>query len=146
MRLLRERLSYFRVKLIALYVHPKNSKNRRLHSRSQQIRPRKQILGKQNKAEFFCVRQVYFTNSCQQIWGCVNQRFIFFIIQTSDRMRYFTIFQDKLQSVSQYSGRSMVGFQPNRSKNFQNHPYGQPVLILSIVLTVSVGSTVCHEL
>ena len=29
----------------------------------------------------------------------------------------------------QYSGRSMVGFLRNRSKNFQNHPvYGQPVL------------------
>ena len=52
-----------------------------------------------------------FTNSCQQIWGCVNQPFIIFIhhiwgetvlfiIQTSDRMRYFTIFQDKLHSVN----------------------------------------------
>ena len=57
---------------------------------------------------FFSVRQVYFTNSCQQIWGCVSQPFIIFIhhsetvlfiIQTSDRMRYFTIFQDKLHSV-----------------------------------------------
>ena len=29
----------------------------------------------------------------------------------------------------QYSGRSIVGFLRNRSKNFQNHPvYGQPVL------------------
>ena len=52
-----------------------------------------------------------FTNSCQQIWGCVNQPFIIFInhiwgetvlfiIQTSDRMRYFTNFQDKLHSVN----------------------------------------------
>ena len=28
----------------------------------------------------------------------------------------------------QYSGRSIVGFQRNCSKNFQNHLYGQPVL------------------
>ena len=59
----------------------------------------------------FRFRHVYFTKSCQQIWGCVNQPFILFIhhiwgetvlfiIQTSDRMRYFTIFQDKLHSVN----------------------------------------------
>ena len=40
-------------------------------------------------------------------------------------------------ALSQYSGRSIVGFKRNRSKNFQNHPYGQPVLI-SIVWAVSV--------
>ena len=28
----------------------------------------------------------------------------------------------------QYSGRSIVGFQRNCLKNFQNHLYGQPVL------------------
>ena len=59
----------------------------------------------------FCDRQIYFTNSCQQIWGCVNQPFILFmqhiwgetvlfIIQTSDRMGHFTIFQDKLHLVN----------------------------------------------
>ena len=67
---------------------------------------------KTNHAEFFCVRQVYFTNSCQQIWGCLNQPFIIFIhgicgetvlfiIQTSDRMRYFTVFEDKLHALNQ---------------------------------------------
>ena len=99
---------------------------------------------KTNHAEFFCVRQVYFTNSCQQIWGCLNQPFIIFIhhiwgetvlfiIQSSDRMRYFTIFQDKLHSVN-------IQDEPNRSKiseNFQNHPYGQLVLVF-IVRAVSV--------
>ena len=61
--------------------------------------------------EFFCVRQVYLTNSCLRIWECVNQPFIrfihhiwdetvLFIIQTSDRMQSFTIFQDKLHSVN----------------------------------------------
>ena len=82
--------------------------------------------------------------SCQQIWGCLNQPFIIFIhhiwgetvlfiIQSSDRMRYFTIFQDKLHSVN-------IQDEPNRSKiseNFQNHPYGQLVLV-SIVQAVSV--------
>ena len=80
-------------------------------------------LGHQNKflennhAEFFCVRQVYFTNSCQQIWGCLNQPFVtfihhiwgetvLFIIQTSDRMQYFTIFQDKLHSVNTQDDQS----------------------------------------
>ena len=65
-------------------------------------------------ARIFCVRQVYLTKSCQQVWGRrVNQHFILFIhsiwgetviwgavfiIQTSDKMQYFTIFQDKLHS------------------------------------------------
>ena len=40
-------------------------------------------------------------------------------------------------ALSKYSGRSIVGFKRNRSKSFQNHPYGQPVLI-SIVWAVSV--------
>ena len=31
----------------------------------------------------------------------------------------------------QYSGRSIVGFQRNCLKNFQNHLYGQPVLTLT---------------
>ena len=68
---------------------------------------------KTNQAEFFCVRQVYLKKSCQQLWERVNQHFILFmhhiwgetviwgavfIIQTSDKMQYFTIFQDKLHS------------------------------------------------
>ena len=32
-------------------------------------------LGLENKSgRFFCVRQVYFTKSCQQVWGRVNQQ------------------------------------------------------------------------
>ena len=69
---------------------------------------------KNKSARIFCVRQVYLTKSCQQVWGRrVNQHFILFIhsiwgetviwgaafiIQTSDKMQYFTIFQDKLYS------------------------------------------------
>ena len=68
----------------------------------------------ENKSgRIFCVRQVYFTKSCQQLWVCVNQHFILFIhhiwgetviwgavfiIQTSDKMQHFTTFQDKLHS------------------------------------------------
>ena len=68
----------------------------------------------ENKSgRIFCVRQVYLTKSCQQLWERVNQHFILFIhhiwgetviwgavfiIQTSDKMQYFTIFQDKLHS------------------------------------------------
>ena len=42
-------------------------------------------LGLENKflenksVRFFCVRQVYLTKSCQQVWGRVNQPFILFI-------------------------------------------------------------------
>ena len=74
-------------------------------------------LGLENKflgnksGRIFCFQRVYFTKSCQQIWGRVNQPFIPFIhqiwgatvlftIQTSDRMQYFTIFQDNLHSVN----------------------------------------------
>ena len=55
----------------------------------------------------FCFRQVYFTKSCQQInqpltlfihhiWG----ETVLFIIRTSGRMQYFTIFQDTLHPVN----------------------------------------------
>ena len=64
-------------------------------------------------------RQVYFTNFCPQIWECINQPFILFIhhiwgetvlfiIQTSDRMRYFIIFQDKLHLVNIQDDQSCV--------------------------------------
>ena len=68
----------------------------------------------ENKSgRIFCVRQVYLKKSCQQPWVRVNQHFILFIhhiwgktviwgavfiTQTSDKMQYFTIFQDKLHS------------------------------------------------
>ena len=52
----------------------------------------------------YCVRQVYLTKSCQPIWWRVSQPFIlfihfcFFVIQTLDRMQFFTILRDKLRS------------------------------------------------
>ena len=97
--------------MIALYVPPKNSNHLQSHSRAIMALDHSR-LGLENKffekksGRIFCFRQVYFTNSCQQIWGCVNQPFILFIhhiwgetvlfiIQTSDRMQYFTILKDK---------------------------------------------------
>ena len=102
--------------MIALYVHPKSSNHLRSHSRVTMALDHSR-LGLENKflenksGQSFCFRQVYFTRSCQQIRGCVNQPFILFIhhiwgetvlfiIQTSDRIRYFTIFQDKLHLVN----------------------------------------------
>ena len=72
------------IELIALYVHPKNSKHLRSHSRAIMALDHSR-LGLENKflenksGRIFCVRQVYFTKSCQQVWGRVNQPFILFI-------------------------------------------------------------------
>ena len=66
--------------LIALYVHPKNTIAIMALDHSR--------LGLENKflenksGRIFCVRQVYFTKSCQQVWGRVNQPFILFIHHT----------------------------------------------------------------
>ena len=72
------------IELITLYVHPKNSNHLRSHSRSIMALDHSG-LGLENKilenisGRIFCVRQVYFTKSCQQFWGCVNQPSILFI-------------------------------------------------------------------
>ena len=104
------------IELIAVYIHPKNSNHLRSHLRAIMALDHSR-LGLENEflenksGRIFCVRQVYLTKSCQQIWVRVNQHFILFIhhiwgetviwgavfiIQTSDKMQYFTIFQDKL--------------------------------------------------
>ena len=47
-------------------------------------------LGLENKSgRFFCVRQVYFTKSCQQIWVRVNQPFILLIHDTFKVKEYY---------------------------------------------------------
>ena len=136
--------------MIALYVHPKNSNHLRSHLRAIMALDHSR-LGLENKflenksGRIFCVRQVYFTKSCQQIWVRVNQPFIpfihhiwgetvlwgtVFIIQTLDRKQYFTILQYKLHSFSimkdDESTRGLLA-KPLK-KNFQNHLYGHPVL------------------
>ena len=108
------------IELIAVYIHPKNSNYLRSHFRAIMALDHCR-LGLENEflenksGRIFCVRQVYLTKSCQQLWERVNQHFILFIhhiwgetviwgavfiIQTSDKMQYFTIFQDKLHSVN----------------------------------------------
>ena len=108
------------------YVHPKNSTGNHLpwHLREKMVLDHSR-LGLENKSgRIFCVRQAYFTKSCQQIWVRVNQPFIpfihhiwgetvpwgtVFIIQTSDRMQYFTILQHKLHSFNIQDDRSTRG-------------------------------------
>ena len=51
------------------------------------------------------------------------------MIQTSDRMQYFTILQYKLHSFNIQDDGSMGGLLAKPlKKNLQNHLYGQPVL------------------
>ena len=116
----RSETSYF--ELIALYVHPKNTNHLRSHSRAIMALDHNRLclenkLLENKSGRSFCFRRVYFTKSCQQIWGCVNQPFILFIrhiwdetvlfiIQTYDRMQYFTIFQDNLPSVNMQDDQS----------------------------------------
>ena len=124
-------------KLIALYVRPKNSNYLRSHLRAIMALDHSR-LGLENKSDrIFCVRQVYFTKSCQQVWGRVNQPFILFIhhiwgetvpwgavfiIQTSDRMQYFTILQYKLHSFNIQDDRSTRGLLAKPSKKFPKSP------------------------
>ena len=87
-----------------------------------------------------------FIKSCQQVWGRVNQPFILFIhhiwgetvpwgavfiIQTSDRMQYFTILQYKLHSLpglTQDSGRSKHACAFTKKNSKITYIYGEPVL------------------
>ena len=97
---------------------------------------------KTKQAEFFAFDKftIYFTKSCQKVWGRVNQPSIHiihhiwcetvripwdavFIIQTSDRMRYFTILQYKLHSFNIQDDRSTrYGPLPKPLKKFPKSP------------------------
>ena len=114
----------------SLIYTPKNSNHLRSHSKaimaldySRLIRPSNKFL--ENKSgRIFCVRQVYQfllinLGACKPVlyiyflihhiwgervlWGAV------FIIQTSYKMQYFTIFQDKLHSFNIQDHRSTRG-------------------------------------
>ena len=95
----------------SLICTPKYSNHLRSHSRAIMALNHSRLRLENKSGPIFCFRQVYFTKSCQQIWGSVNQSVMLFIhhiwgetvlciIQTLDRMQYFTIFQDKLHSVN----------------------------------------------
>ena len=107
----------------------------------------------------FCVRQVYFTKSCQQIWVRVNQPFIpfihhiwgetvlwgtVFIIQTSDIMQYFTILQYKLHSFNIRSTRGLLPIKPVKKfpKSHIRPPSSHFCLLL---LFPSDFSTLTHQ-
>ena len=90
----------------SLICTPKYSNHLRSHSRAIMALNHSRLDLENKSGPIFCFRPVYFTKSCQQIWGSVNQPFILFIhhiwgetvlfiTQTSHRMQYFTIFQDK---------------------------------------------------
>ena len=136
-----ERLSNFRVKqssieLIALNVLPKNSNHLRSLLRAIMALDHSR-LGLENKSGGIFLRPtslLYITKSCQQIWVRVNQPFVLFIhhikgervlwgvvfiIQTSDKIQYFTIFQDKLHTFNQFrTTRSTRGLLTKPFKKF----------------------------
>ena len=76
---------------------------------------------KTNQAEFFCARLYKFlpTNL-----GVCKPTFYIFYHTDLGQNAVFHNFSRQI-ALSQYSGRSIVGFQRSCSKNFQNHPYGQ---------------------
>ena len=92
-------------------MHSKNSNHLPSNSRAIRVLDHSRLDLEKKSGLIFCFRQVHFTKSCQQIWGCVNQPFILFIhhiwgetvlfiIQTLDRMQCFTLFQEKFHSVN----------------------------------------------
>ena len=67
--------------MISLYVHPKSSLRSHLRTIMALDHSRLTVENKflENKSgRIFCIRQVYFTKSCQQIWVRANQPFKLF--------------------------------------------------------------------
>ena len=144
------------IELITSYVHPKNSNHLRSHLRAIMALDHSR-LGLENKflenksGRIFCVRQVYFTKSCQQIWVRVNQPFIpfihhiwgetvlwgtVFIIQTLDRKQYFTILQYKLHSFNIKDDGSMRGLLAKSLKKFPKSPIRSSRVLTFVVRAV----------
>ena len=136
------------IELIALYVHPKNNNHLRSHLRAIMALDHSR-LGLESKfwgnksGRIFCVWLVYFTKSCQQIWGRVNQRFIHFQIKSEVKQYYEALllsYRPRTNcSISQFCNtnctHSILKTIEARTRglsakpfNFQNHLYGQPVL------------------
>ena len=57
----------------------------------------------ENKSgQSFCFRQVYFTKSCQQIRGCINQP-LYFLYITSEVKQYYLSYRPRTEcSISQF--------------------------------------------
>ena len=150
---MRERLSDFRqtnnlqtaqewtisyIELIASYVPLKTGNHLRSHLTAiRALDHRRLIRSGKKSGRIFCVRQVYFTKSCQQIWMRVNQPFTpfihhiwgetvlwgtVFIKKTLDRMEYFKILQYKLHSFNIQDDRSMRGLLAKPLKTFPKSP------------------------
>ena len=106
-------------------VCPKNSNNLRSHLRAIMTLDHRR-LGLENKSgRIFCVRQVYFTKSCQQMWGCVNQPFILFIHNIWGE----TVWWGAVFIIQTGRSKHAWAFSETVKKNFQNHLHGQPVLM-----------------
>ena len=123
--------------MIALYLHPRNSNHLRSHLRAIMAPDHSRLGWKNKSSRIFCVRQVYCTKSCQEVWGLVNQLFtlfihhiwsetvpwgVVFILQTSNRMQYFTILQYKLHSFIIQDDRSTRGLLAKPLKKFPKSP------------------------
>ena len=113
--------------MIALYVHPKNSNHLRSHLRATMALDHSRLALENKSGLIFCVPQVYFTKSCQQVWGRVNQPFklfirhiwgepvpwgAVFIIQTSVQYAVFHNFAIQIAFIH-YSGRSKHALKKN---------------------------------
>ena len=136
---------------------PKNCNHLRSHLRAIMALDHSRLGLKNNFLEnksgrIFCVRQVYFTKSCQQIYGRVITNLLYILYITSEVKQYYETLLKVLSyrprrecSISQFCNtdcthsifrtiEARVGFQLDRrsKKNFQNHLYGQPVLTFAV--------------
>ena len=110
------------IELIAVYIHPKNSHYLRSHFRAIMALDHGR-LGLENEflenksGRIFCVRQVYLTKSCQQLWERVNQHFMLFIyhIWNSNIRRCFYHIDLRQNAVFHNFSRQLHSF------NIQNH-------------------------
>ena len=109
-------------------VHPKNSNHFRLHSGAIMALDHNRLslenkLLKSKSGRIFCVRQVYFTKSCQQIlytlytshlrWNSIMRHCIYYtnLGKNAKSHNY-----SRQIALIQYSGRLIVGFLRNLSK------------------------------
>ena len=114
-------------KCIFKNVHPQNSNHLRSHSRAitapghSRLGLGNEFSGKQIRPNFLCSTSLLYkilpTNLFIPFIHHIGGETVLFITHTSDRMQYFTIFQDKLLSIHE-----------TVHKNLQNHLSGQSVL------------------